>query len=328
VTPRRLDILITGGFGYIGGRVVEAFARRSDRQLRVFARGASPVPEGFPAGVAIHRGDVLDRATLVDACRGASHVVHLAGLDQSACQASPSTGLAVSGVGTLNVAEAAAAAGVTRLLFISTFHVYGDRVAHRLDEDTVLRPRTVYGVSRMAGEALALKTARDTGLDVVVLRLTNGYGPPAFPVTGAWQLAVNDFCRQAVQHQRIVLRRSGVQQRDFIAMSDVVDAIDHFLLWPRHQLEDALFNIGSNKLRTLLELATIVQHEYAGVSGRTAPIQTGVDDAPDAPTPPLAMDRAAAAGFVPRDDVHGEVRRILAVAGGSHEMAPRAGESR
>ena len=111
-------------------------------------------------------------------------------------------------------------------------------------------------------------------------------------------------------------------------MSDIVAAIDRFLALPSDQLADGIFNVGSTRFRTLLELAEIVQQEYAVVSGTWAPIQTGIDDAPDPPLPHLDMSRAAAAGFVPRDDVHGEIRQILAVAGGTQETALGSGQSR
>src|SRR5204863_6904002 len=99
--------------------------------------------------------------------------------------------------------------------------------------------------------------SRNHSLKTVVLRLSNGYGAPAFPVTSAWQPAVNDICRQAVQQREIVLRRSGRQLRDFLAESDIVAAIELFLGLPAAQLGDGIFNIGADRLSSLLEMAEL-----------------------------------------------------------------------
>lgn len=309
-----MRVLITGGLGYVGGRLVAALAKRPDVQLRVLVHGDRRLPDRFPGAVEIRRGAVEDAAGMRGLCDGVTHVVHLAGLDPAACQRSPKEGLTVSGIGTLHLAEEAAAAGIARFLFISTVHVYGNVDAPRLQEDLPLRPVNPYGVSRVAGEAVARMVAVRRGLRVVVLRLANGFGPPAFPGTQAWRPIINDFCWRAVHQNEIVLRRSGKQLRDFVAVTDIVAAIELFVGLRDTELIADTFNIGSNRVRTLLELAEYVQDEYTQVSGRRVPIRTDTDVAPEPVMRHLDMTRAFSVGFTPRTDLREEIRRTLAAA--------------
>jgi UDP-glucose 4-epimerase len=295
--------------------LIQALMRRSDGRVRVLAHRAGVIPDGFPPEVEIYPAELSDAESLRAICTDVTRVVHLAGMDQPACEASPAACLEISGMGTLRLAEAAASAGVRRFLFVSTFHVYGAIPGLLMQEDMALHPTTPYAVSRIAGEAFARIAGRRGGMETVVLRLANGYGAPTSPLPGAWRLAVNDFCRQAVHGGRIVLRRSGRQYRDFVPMTDIVEAIQHFLRLPGRELGDGVFNIGSNRLRTLLEVAECVRDVYAGVSGTTpVPVQTGSDEGSEPPMPQLDVRKAAAAGFVPRDDMRGEIRLTLAAA--------------
>ena len=309
-------ILVTGGLGYLGGRIVQTMASGQGAGVRVLARGTRPIPAGFPDGVKIRRGDVRDREGLRGVCDGISHVIHLAGLDQAACRKSPTDGLMVSGIGTLNMAEEAAISGVKRFLFVSSFHVYGNGCGDHLHEGMPLRPMNPYGVSRVAGEAYARMVARERGLSVVVLRLSNGYGPPAYPGTSCWGLVVNDLCRQAVRRGEIVLRGSGKDARDFVAVTDIVRALGLFVAAPAAALDDGVLNIGGDSIRTTLEVAECVQAVFAEMSGRRVPIRVGTGNGTKLLAPSVDISRARALGYIPQVDFREEVRRTLEAADG------------
>ena len=309
-----MRVLITGGLGYLGGRLIASLTAQGRPALRVLAHGDGPLPEGFPAGVDVRRGAVEDEAAVRGVCDGVSHVVHLAGPDQRACQDSLVSALTVSGIGTLRVAEEAASAGVERFVYVSTSQVYGSTPADRLHEGARLRPVSPYGVSRVTGEACALMVAAQRDMRVVVLRLANGFGSPAFAGTQAWKLVVNDFCLQAVQKREIVLRRSGKQYRDFIPLTDVVTALDFFLHLPSEHLRYDVFNIGSGSLCTLFEFAERVSARYQQATGRSVAIRTGVDVEPDMPVRELDITRASSVGFVPKIDLDAEIDCALMAA--------------
>jgi UDP-glucose 4-epimerase len=88
-----------------------------------------------------------------------------------------------------------------------------------------------------------------------VLRQSNGFGAPTHSEADCWMLLVNDLCMQAVRDKKLVLRSSGLQQRDFIALHDVGRVVSHFLDLPLVQCSDGLFNVGSGASMTVLAMA-------------------------------------------------------------------------
>ncbi len=313
---RDMRVLVTGGLGYLGGRIVQALAGRPDVAVRVLAHGARPLPSGFPPGVEVRRGDVLNPESLRGVCDGVSHVVHLAGLNQAASRKSPGDALAISGSGTLHLASEAAEAGAGRFLYVSSIHVYGAARTGRVSEEAPTVPVSWYGASRVVGELTAQMVGRDRGLSVVVLRLSNGYGPPAYPGTTCWELMVNDLCRQAARRGEIALRTSGTQLRDFVAVTDIVRAIDLFASAPDGVTGGGTFNVGSGRLHTVLSVAECVRDAFAEVSGRRIPIHVGAEAAAEPPMPHVDITRARAVGYVPEADLREELHRTLAAAAG------------
>ncbi|MDA2928579.1 NAD(P)-dependent oxidoreductase [Acidobacteria bacterium AH-259-O06] len=309
-------VLLTGGFGYLAGRVVQVFSAKPGVGLRVLVHDMEPTPPGFPDSVEIRRGDVRNPESIRGLCDGVTHVIHLAGLDQGACNRSPADGLMVSGMGTLQVAVEAAASGVNRFVFVSSIHVYGAARADRLCEETPLWPLTPYGVSRAAGEAFARMVAHQRGLSVAVLRLSNGFGPPAYPGTACWNLVVNDLCRQAARRGKIVLRGNGKETRDIVAVTDIVRAIGLFATVEDERLAEGTFNIGGERVWSILEIAECVRDTYAELSHRQVPLHVGTAMSLAPPMPNLDMNRACALGFVPRADMRNEIRLTLAAAEG------------
>ena len=93
--------------------------------------------------------------------------------------------------------EAVADSAVKRLVYMSTVHVYGERMTGgaTLTEDMRPEPRAPYAIARLASEHLAAALSRK-GIEVVVLRLTNSMGAPAHPAVDRWTLVANDLCRQ------------------------------------------------------------------------------------------------------------------------------------
>jgi UDP-glucose 4-epimerase len=310
-----MRILITGGLGYVGGRIVAAMASRPGIGLRVLIHGSRPIPPGFPASVEVCRGDVRDPENLRGVCAGITHVVHLAGLDQAASRKFPTDALMVSGIGTWHLAEEAAGAGVERFLFLSTIHVYGEVSGDRLQETTAPFPTHPYAIARLAGEGFARQAAREHGLSVVILRVSNGYGPPAFPGTACWELVVNDVCRQAVRRGEIILRGGGKDARNFVAVTDVVRAIELFLgshdTGPNH-----VFNIGGENLRTVLEVAECARDAWADHTGHRVPIRLGNGPNPSKPAVSVDLSCARRIGYSPQVNFREEIQRTLIAAAG------------
>ena len=259
-------MLITGGFGYIGGRLAQELAVQPDVETLLGTRTAQAPPDWLHnASVAITCWD--DLQSLRKACAGADTVLHLAAMNEIDSERDPVGALEINGVATARLLEAAKAENVKRFVYFSTAHVYSSPLVGCIDETTCSRPRHPYSTSHRAAEDLVL-TVHDKGLLTgVVMRVSNSFGAPAHIGVNRWTLLVNDLCKQAVNTGKLRLRSSGLQKRDFITLTDVCRAAAHLLGLSREKLNDGIFNVGGAWNPTVLEMATLVKKRCKLVLG-------------------------------------------------------------
>jgi len=173
-----MDILITGGTGFIGSVLARRCAELG-HSVTVFgqanndweARRAESL-EGLGIGVVI--GSVLDAAAVAGATAGKTAVVHLAAA-QHESDVDDDYYRQINIEGTRNVLDASVAAGVSRFVHGSTIGVYGTAHKGPLNEDSPLRPENIYGITKLEGERVA-NTYHDR-LALTVVRISETYGP-------------------------------------------------------------------------------------------------------------------------------------------------------
>jgi UDP-glucose 4-epimerase len=294
-------VLVTGGSGYLGGRLVSALAGSDSCVVRIGLRRASPAPDSaLDAEVAVT--DWHSDESLAISCRGVDAIVHAAGMNAASCRADPVAALEFQGLATARLLRAAIAAGVRRFIYVSTAHVYGAALRGVVDESTCPRPLHPYATSRRAGEDVVLAARADGALQGIVLRLSNSFGSPAQP-SGAvecWKLVANDLCRQGVVGGRMVLQTAGQQRRDFIAISEACRAITHFLGSAHDPADTGLFNVGGDWSPTLLELAQFIGSRIEHNMGTRPGIVTGAaTDSVGGAEFRYSTARLHATGFVP-----------------------------
>ncbi|MEY2565771.1 MAG: UDP-glucose 4-epimerase [Actinomycetota bacterium] len=247
---------------------------------------------------------VLDVRERPDALRSAFEacdaVLHLAGANEVDAAEDPDAALADTVLGSRHVAAAATDAGVGRLTYVSTVHVYGRALVDGavITEDVVPAPMATYGIARLASEHVIRAEAGRGSMEVVALRLTNGVGAPVDPRVARWTLVGNDLCRQAALDGRLVLRSSGVQWRDFIAIADVMRAVGSAVA--PGGLPDGTYNLGSGAPMTILDLAALVQDAIEEETGKRPPLEA--PPAPDVRPLPyhVDVDRLARLGVTPQ----------------------------
>jgi UDP-glucose 4-epimerase len=288
-----LPIFVTGGLGYLGGRLGQHLAQ-TDFAVRLGTRSPASAPSlGFAARV-----EDVARASPGEYLQGVHYVVHLAAMNEIDSVQDPVGALMTNAVDTLRLLLACAKAGVRRFIYFSTAHVYGDALAGSVDERTLPQPVHPYAISHRAAEDYVLAAHRRGELDGVVVRLSNGYGAPAWPSVRRWTLVVNDLCRQAVEQRRLVLKSSGAQRRDFVPLGDVARATEHLLRLPREKLGDGLFNLGGDACWSILEAAQRVAARCRTVLGYEVPVERPAA-APEVAAVPLVFSSAKlkATGF-------------------------------
>ena len=249
-------ILITGGFGYVGGRVAQMLAKRKDVQIFLGSRNEQSSP-GWLTDASVIQMDWLSQHSLIQSCKDIDTVVHLAAMNDGECLRDPVAALEVNAVNTARLVEAAKTSSVQRFIYVSTAHVYGSKLVGLIDETTLPKGPHPYATSHRAAEDIVL--ASNTHFIGIVLRLSNGFGVPADPNVNAWMLLTNDLCKQAVTLRSMTLRSYGLQQRDFVTLDDVARVVDHMLELPKSKAGDGLFNVGSSYSMRVIDMVELIQ---------------------------------------------------------------------
>ena len=246
--------LVTGGAGFIGSHLVEALLQQGQR-VRVFDNLATGRLENL-APVRPHiefvQGDIRDEAVVEQAMAGVELVFHLAALvSVPQSMARPHEAESINVVGTLNLLQAARAAGVRRLMLSSTCAIYGDEPTLPKIESMPPQPQSPYAISKLAAEQYCQLFAAAFGLETVVLRYFNVFGPrqdPASPYSGV----ISIFVERLSQGLPVTIFGSGEQTRDFVFVSDVVRA--NLLAAQAPEVAGQLFNIGTGRATSINQL--------------------------------------------------------------------------
>lgn len=260
-----MRILITGGFGFVGGRLAVHLAQ-AEHQVVFGSRNVISSPAWLPqAEVAQIKWD--DDRALEHRCNGVDVVIQAAGMNAQDCAADPVAALAFNGVATTRLVAAASRAGVQRFIYLSTAHVYASPLVGTITEDSCPRNLHPYATSHLAGEHAVLSASQRGQIQGIVLRLSNAFGAPMHKDVNCWMLLVNDLCRQAVQTRKLGLQTSGLQQRDFVGMSEVCRVVEYLASCNGEALQPSIFNVGAGVSQTVLEMAQLIAQRCNQVLG-------------------------------------------------------------
>jgi len=260
-----MRILITGGFGFVGGRLAE-YLVQAGYQIILGTRHSISSPEWLPqAEVARISWD--DLVALERSCDGVDVIIHAAGMNAQDCAADPLAALAFNGLATARLVAAASKAGVKKFIYLSTAHVYASPLVGTVTEETCPRNLHPYATSHLTGEHAVLSAGERGGFQSIVLRLSNAFGAPVSTDVNCWMLLVNDLCKQAVKIRKLVLKSSGLQQRDFIGLTEVCEVIESFIIGYAEPKQINIFNVGTGVSQSVFEMAQLIQKRCIQVLG-------------------------------------------------------------
>jgi UDP-glucose 4-epimerase len=259
-------ILITGGFGYLGGRLAKFLVSQEGYGVLLGSRRQTRSPHWLPQATAVEtRWD--SPQGLQKICSGVDTIVHLSGANAQDCAADPAMALEVNAVATARLMQAAIGQKVKRFIYLSTIHIYGNPLKDVITERTMSAPVHPYAYSHRAAEDVVLASHKSGEIERIVIRLSNAYGAPVEKNANCWMLLVNDLCRQAVTSGKLVLNSTGLQKRDFIPIYDVVSAIKHFIDIPIDKCGDGIFNLGGETPYRVIDLAEFIVLRCESVLG-------------------------------------------------------------
>lgn len=258
--------MITGVSGLLGGRIAKYFATlEEDFEINLASSKKFQLSEYIRSGKLISI-DWNSRTSLEDACEGVEYVVHCAGMNAQDAAKDPQVAIEFNGRATGRLLEAAIQRGASKFIYFSTAHVYGSPLKGDISENSSLSNQHPYAVSNLEGEKEVNERAASGRISGINIRLSNAFGAPVDPNVNCWTLLVNDLCRQAVATQRMILKTTGLQKRDFIPISDVCRAVYH-LLRIQSNSNASVYNVGGNASMTVWEMANLVRQRCEVVLG-------------------------------------------------------------
>lgn len=298
-----MEILITGGAGFIGSHILAQLQGRRDMDVVVFDNLSSGSKEHVPAGMELVEGDVCDEAA-VDALFADHHfdaVVHLAAQTMVPFSVDhPVEDCQINLEGVLHVLEACRIHGTGHILFSSSAAVYGDNLHIPLKETERLVPTSPYGITKMTTEHYLRVYHELYGMDATVFRFANVYGERQGEKGEGGVVSI--FCKLLSQRQGITVFGDGNQTRDFVYAGDIAQAIIRALpLKGCHTM-----NVSTGQETSINDLI----RSFEKAVGYTVPVQYTAPRTGDILRSVLSNEALKRdLGFVPEMDLEEGIRR-------------------
>ena len=290
-----MDVLVTGGCGYIGSALVPLLARdeRVDRLVLLddLSTGSPRTVMGCIEAVDFRQGDVREYGAVESAVREVDRVIHLAaitGADSTHDRRDETYETNLDG--TENVLTAARKVGIERVVLASSCNIYGRATSTDIDETTDPDPINPYAETKAAAEDLLREATADSGMAGTALRLSTVYGDaPGI----RFNLVVNAFVFRALTGRPLTVYGDGSNWRPFIHVADAARAYRDAVLRP-DDWSEPVYNVGANDANyRISEIAEVVS-EAVGAADVTY-----LEDEHPGPSYHVNFDRVAETGFEP-----------------------------
>ncbi|MGD2178900.1 MAG: NAD-dependent epimerase/dehydratase family protein [Anaerolineae bacterium] len=260
-----MRLLVTGGVGFLGAALSNRLCR-DGHQVRVIDDLSAGDPDRLEDDVLFTRGDVADRPKLWTLLQDVDCVYHLAArVVVSESILYPRAYNEVNVGGTVSVMEAMRDADVRRVVLTSSGAVYGEQGEQPVREDQPPNPQSPYAVSKLAAEYYVRTIGALWGIETVILRVFNAYGPGQ-RLPASHSPVVPRFLRQAQRGGSLVIFGGGGQTRDFVYVDDVVEAL--VAASTASDVDRRIINVGSGRETSINDLASLV----ASVTGRAVEV--------------------------------------------------------
>jgi UDP-glucose 4-epimerase len=262
--------LVTGAAGFIGRSIAAALLERGEtvRGVDSFITGKRSNLIGIEA-MEFLEGDLADPTVCAKACEGVEIVFHEAALASVPRSVADPVATNVACVdATLNVLVAARDAGVRRVVYAGSSSAYGESPTQPKHEGMLPNPISPYAVAKLAGEHYMRVFAKVYGLETVVLRYFNVFGPYQDP-TSHYSGVLAIFCRKMLAGEQPTIYGDGGQSRDFTFIANVVHANLLAASAPAEKVSGQMMNAATGSRITLNETFAILR-ELTGYSGEPA----------------------------------------------------------
>jgi UDP-glucose 4-epimerase len=300
---KKMQILITGGAGFIGSHIAQHFQGKADvRVLDNLRSGYLKNLDGLD--VEFIEGSVTDRDAVKRAVKGVDYVFHLgAMISVPESMEKPVECVEINAAGTLIVLQESAAADVKKLCLSSSAAIYGDNPTVPKLETMFPEPKSPYAVTKLDGEYYCNMFADEGWLQTACMRYFNVFGPRQDP-SSAYAAAIPIFIEKAINNQPIMIFGDGEQTRDFIYVKDIVAANAYLA-----QTEGltGVYNVAYGERQTINDIAARIIE----LTNSTSTIEYKPVHAGDVKHSQAAVEKITAAGFTPTSNFDAGLEKTI-----------------
>ena len=250
-------IVVTGGAGFLGSHLVDKLIQDGEEIIvidNLFRGQTENIEQHIPnKRFTLLNDEIQNKTKIDDALHKAEAVVHCASISSVFRSIKePGKVNTINVTATLNMLNLCIKEEVQRFIFASSAAVYGGKRNHPLQETDQVHPLSPFAASKIAGEAYCQAYYETYGLNTIILRFMNIYGPR---ITKVYRRVNSKFAEATIKKEPLVITGDGKQTRDFTYVTDAVDAI--LLALNNEDIEGETFNIGTGKPTTINQLANL-----------------------------------------------------------------------
>ncbi len=253
-------ILITGGSGYLAGRIIESLLNNNFSLRIALSRKSDSLLEDFKENVnsfEIIEYDYENQKNFDNILDGVTHVIHLAALNFSDSNKFPELAYSINYENTKRLMHSCIEKNINNFFYVSTVHVYGTPLEGKLNEKSATNPSNTYSETHLLAENELVYLNKKFNFNGTVIRLSNAVGPPINQLANCWSLLVNDICKEAIISGKIIIKSNKKISRDFVTITSFCNFIK-FYINNTNLLEEDIYNFSSNKNIEIIEICNLV----------------------------------------------------------------------
>ena len=246
-------ILITGASGFIGGALSD-YLEKANFKIRRSAR--NKISQNY------FMLNLENSSEIENSCKEVNVVIHLASLDYLQSEKNFSEAKKINFHATKKLYKEAVKNNVSKFIYFSTAHVYGENLKDCVSETTDLKPLSNYAKTHLMAEEYLYKNAHKSKTNVIILRVSNIIGSPNSSKLKTWKYVANDLCLQAHKDKKIILQTQGLQKRDFLYIDDFINSV--FKCFKYSHLHGEIINIGYGEPKKLKNIVKYIRNLING----------------------------------------------------------------
>ena len=263
-----MNILITGGTGYIGARLIQYLDMNSDHKVFALCRNSPQYMKDMFPSVTFYNHDLVNLDSSLDyTCSNIDVIIHLASLDEVECNINYKHACNLNITATIRLFESAIKKKVKRFIYMSTIGVYGSSPTDTVTESTITNPSNVYSITHKSAEDILLNVSKGKNINTLILRLSNSIGPPLYPSVTRWTLLLNQLCVSMVVSSSINLLSSGRQFKNFVTLNKVCCCLLFLINLGYDAVTSGVYNLGGEETMRVIDIISLLMKSGEEILG-------------------------------------------------------------